>query len=192
MHGHVESHHGRLRHQRLALALRRVPGVHMAHFVAEQGGQFGFVVELGQDAARHAHGSAGEGVRVDVVGIEHAVRVRHVGPVGHAVHALAQAAHVLVDRCVLNGAEVLRKLVRRHLGVHLALLCLAHAHHNGFPCDGGLCAALQADQRRAHRTGSEEPHGLAAGDPVVAEGGGQLLRDTGVCGHDQTFSSLRL
>jgi hypothetical protein len=53
--------------------LCRVAGVDVAELMAEQGGQFGFVVQLDHDAARHTHGAAGEGVGVQVVGVERPV-----------------------------------------------------------------------------------------------------------------------
>jgi hypothetical protein len=69
-----------------------VAGIDVAQFVAEQGGQFGLVVEIDQDAARHAHRPAGEGVGIDVVGVEHAVGIGHLRPMRLGIEALADLA----------------------------------------------------------------------------------------------------
>ena len=91
----------------MALALGGVPGVHVAEFVAQQGGELGLVLHVGQDTACHAHGASGKGVGVDVIGVEHPVRVRHVGAVAELVHALAQLTDIAVQPSVLYRAKVL-------------------------------------------------------------------------------------
>ena len=53
-------------------------GFHDIGLVTEQGGELGLVVQVGEDAAGDAHRAAGEGVGVDVVGVEHAVGVGHL------------------------------------------------------------------------------------------------------------------
>ena len=56
-----------------ALLLRDVPGIDVTEFVAEQGREFRFVVQFDHDAARDAHGAAGKGVGIHVVGVERTV-----------------------------------------------------------------------------------------------------------------------
>jgi hypothetical protein len=173
---HVQPHHHRLCNEGLALALGRMAGVHMAHLMTQQRGQLGFVVHLGEDAARHAHGPGRKGVGVDVVGVEHPVGIRHLRPVGVLLQAAAHRDHVVVDPGILDGPEILRELVGRHLGIGLALLGLAHAHHDGFAGDRRRGAALQPGQHDHAGAGAEEPQGVAAAQSValelVGQGGG--------------------
>ena len=161
---HVEARDGRLRDHVLPLALGGVAGVDVAELVAEQGGELGLVVEVGKDAARHTHRAAGEGVGVDVVGVEHAVGVGHLRAMREHAHALADAGDVAVDRFVLDGAEVLRELVRRDLGVGLNLLRLAHADEDGLAGDRRGGAAGEACS-----ASTQQPQRLAAGDAVALE-----------------------
>ena len=125
-------------------ALRGVAGIDVAQFVTEQGGQFGLVVQIDQDAARHAHRPAGEGIGIDVVGIQHAVGVRHLRPVRLGVEPVADLAQVLVDRRILHRAEILRELLRRHLAVDRLFLVLIHADQGMEPPPTGEVAQPEA------------------------------------------------
>ena len=110
-------------------------GVDVAHFMAQQSGQFGLVLQFDQNPARDAHGATGEGVGIDVVGVEHPVGIGHVRAVREFVHALPDRADVGVDLAVLNRPQIGGELLWRDLLVDGFFLRFAHANQDGFAAD---------------------------------------------------------
>ena len=168
-----------LGNHRLPLTLCGMARIDVAHFVAEQGRQFGFVLQIDHDAARDPHRPAREGIGVDVIGVEHAIRVRHLRPVRQLVEPLADRADITVDPRILHRSEILRELLRRDLLVDALLLRLAHADQNGLAADRRLCAT-------GHRRRAEQPEHLAAGYAVALKIAGQFI----VIGHGSLLGSI--
>ena len=75
--------------------------------LVQQRRQLGLVVEIDQNTARYPHRPAGEGVGVDVVGVQDTIGVRHLRPVRFAVQSMPDLCEILVEHTVLNRAQIL-------------------------------------------------------------------------------------
>ena len=141
----------------------------MTQFVAEQPGQFGFVLQIDHDAAGNAHRPARKGVGIDVVGIEHAVRIRHLRPMDGAIQALADGGQIAVHGIVLDRPEVLGKLLRRDFLVNALFLFLTHADQDRTAADRRCRATAQCRC-------AEQPEHIAPTEPVSFEMIGQGIK----------------
>ena len=155
--------------------------VDVAHLMTEQGGQLSLVVQVGEDAACDAHRTARKSVGVDMVGIENPVGVGHIWPVSQGLQSTPHFADVAVASLVLYRAQILRKLVRRYLRVHLSLLCFTHADHNRLTGDGRLGAALQTAAAQADAADAQQPEGIPSPQAVGLESAGQGFKTQKRC-----------
>ena len=121
---------GHLGNHGLALPLCGMTRIDVAQFMAEQRGQFRLVFKVDQNAACNPHRSAGEGVCVHIVGVEHTVRIGHMRPVCCGIKALADIRQILIDRDILYRPEILRELLWGDLLVDLFFFVLAHSDQN--------------------------------------------------------------
>jgi len=134
----------------------------MADLVPEQGRELGLVVQTGENAPGAGDAAAGEGVGVDVRGVDHPEGVGHVRSVGPRSQGTADAVDVGVQGRVLDGAVVVGELHGRILPVDLNLLFLGDRHELGATRDriGGATGGGTGGRD------TRQPHELTAGQPV--------------------------
>ena len=75
---------------------------HVADLVPEHRGELRLRVEVREDAARDVHVASRQRERVDLFAVEHRERELHVWPVADGDDALAEVAHVGLQRLVLE------------------------------------------------------------------------------------------
>jgi hypothetical protein len=65
-----------------------MPGVDVAQFVPQQGGQFGFIFQFQQNSPGAGNAAAGKGIGIDVVGVDAVKVVGHLAAMGVAASRL--------------------------------------------------------------------------------------------------------
>ena len=83
-----------------------VSGVDMPEFMADQGREFGFVVQVEQYAPGAGNGAAGKSIRIDIGRIDRKKPVGHFGSVGLGGHLFTNGLKVLLQLFILDHPKV--------------------------------------------------------------------------------------
>jgi hypothetical protein len=79
-----------------------MPGIDMAQFVSQQGGQFGFIVQFQQNSPGAGDAAAGKGIGIDIVGIDAMKVIGHMPAMGVARQPLAGSLDIALQGPVLG------------------------------------------------------------------------------------------
>jgi hypothetical protein len=112
----------------LAQLLGGVAGADVADLMAEQGGQFGLVVQFHQHAPGDRDRTAGKGIGVDVGGVDPAEGEGHLRPVGPGGQFPADPVDIAVEGGILDHPVIRGKLIGRPLPVDVDFLAFRHHH----------------------------------------------------------------
>ncbi len=151
--GDGRAHGQHLRQHAARLGARGVPRGHVRELVAQHGGQFGFGVQVGQQAAEDVDVAAAGGEGVDRIVVDDGELPGQVGLVAGARDALAHRVHVFLDGLVLVDAVELDDLVvGAPRGLDLALL---GGEDDVLAAGGRVGGTAGREQRYGHETGEE-------------------------------------
>ena len=158
-----------LRRHRARVLVDAVARGHVADLVAEHGGEFGLVLDVGHDAAGDVDIAARQREGIDLVAVEHRESVLKVRAVALLRQPFADALHVGLQLGVVVDAVLLANF-RVVLATERNLLGLGHEHEVGCATHrvGDAARQPQEQQYRSQQTENAGNQGHYSGDVSMA------------------------